>query len=289
RRREHQRHVFLPRLPQRLAVDELAFAGNLRRAGGVARGQHRAEHDRHRLHPAGRHQRPHLLPVPVRERRYEVEVPAWRHCTPPAERRPRCRTRGHDAPLHRKLHRPAPLRLQSPDPACTPDAQDWPPATRKETYVTTAREVVEFWTQAGIESWFNGGEAFDRQCRERFLDAHMAAARGEYAGWLENAEGALALMILLDQIPRNIFRGSGHAFATDGLALHYANLAVEAGHDRQVEPELRAFFYLPWEHSEDLADQRRAVELFTPLGNQVYTDYAIAHREVIERFGRFPH
>ncbi len=155
--------------------------------------------------------------------------------------------------------------------------------------MTTAREVVEFWTQAGIESWFNGGEAFDRQCRERFLDAHMAAARGEYAGWLENAEGALALMILLDQIPRNIFRGSGHAFATDGLALHYANLAVEAGHDRQVEPELRAFFYLPWEHSEDLADQRRAVELFTPLGNQVYTDYAIAHREVIERFGRFPH
>ena len=117
----------------------------------------------------------------------------------------------------------------------------------------------------------------------------LAAGRGEYAGWLDSAEGALALMILLDQIPRNIFRGSGHAFATDGLALHYAAQAVAAGHDGQVEPHLAAFFYLPWEHSEDMADQQRAVELFTALGNTTYLDYAIAHRDVIGRFGRFPH
>ena len=155
--------------------------------------------------------------------------------------------------------------------------------------MATAREVVEFWRQAGMESWFNGGEAFDRQCEARFLDAHLAAGRGEYESWLGSAEGTLALMVLLDQIPRNVFRGSGHAFATDGLALHYAAQALAAGHDRQVEPELRAFFYLPWEHSEDMADQQRAVELFTALGNKVYADYAIAHREVIARFGRFPH
>lgn len=155
--------------------------------------------------------------------------------------------------------------------------------------MTTAREVVEFWREAGMQAWFNGGEPFDRLCEARFLGAHHAAARGQYAYWLDSAEGALALMILLDQIPRNVFRGSGHAFATDGLALRYAALAVAAGHDRQVGPELRAFFYLPWEHSEDLADQQRAVELFTALGDKVYLDYAIAHREVIERFGRFPH
>ena len=156
-------------------------------------------------------------------------------------------------------------------------------------HVTTAREVVDFWEQAGMEAWFNGGEAFDRQCAERLGEAHMAAARGRYAGWLDDAEGALALVILLDQIPRNIFRGTGHAFATDGLALSYAAQAVAAGHDRPFAQALRGFFYLPWEHSEDLADQDRAVELFTALGHKVYTEYAIAHRDVIRRFGRFPH
>src|SRR5690606_13191548 len=90
-------------------------------------------------------------------------------------------------------------------------------------------------------------------------------------------------------IPRNVFRNSGHAFATDGLALHYARRAVEAGLDAQVEPELRAFIYLPFEHSEDIGDQRRSVELFAGIGNEMYDRYAVAHLEVIERFGRFPH
>ena len=155
--------------------------------------------------------------------------------------------------------------------------------------MATAREVVEFWRDAGMAAWFNGGEAFDRECESRFLDAHHAAARGECEHWLETAEGALALMVLLDQIPRNVFRGSGHAFASDGLALHYARRALAAGHDAAVDPDLRAFFYLPFEHSEDPADQQRSVDLFRPLGNQVYTDYAIAHQDVIARFGRFPH
>jgi uncharacterized protein (DUF924 family) len=155
--------------------------------------------------------------------------------------------------------------------------------------VKTAAEVVGFWRGAGPQAWFNGGEAFDRECGAQCLDAHHAAARREREDWLASAEGALALLILLDQIPRNVFRGSGHAFATDGLARHYADRALVAGHDAVFEPALRAFFYLPYEHSEDIADQRRSVELFEPLGNPIYTKYAIAHLVVIERFGRFPH
>ena len=150
-------------------------------------------------------------------------------------------------------------------------------------------EVVGFWRDAGMDKWFRGGEAFDAECRARFLDAHFAAARRECEGWMDTAEGALALLVLLDQIPRNVFRGSGHAFASDGLALHYATRAIAAGFDAASEAGLRMFFYLPFEHSEDMADQQRAVELFTALGNANLLGYANAHRDVIARFGRFPH
>ena len=155
--------------------------------------------------------------------------------------------------------------------------------------MTTAGEVVSFWREAGMRKWFNGGVEFDRECESRCLGAHMAVARREYESWLDDAQGALALLILLDQIPRNVFRGSGHAYATDGLALHYAARAVEAGLDVQVEAGLRTFVYLPFEHSEDIADQHRAVELFRAMGDETYLDYAVRHLEVIERFGRFPH
>ena len=149
--------------------------------------------------------------------------------------------------------------------------------------------VVDFWRDSGYEKWFQGGDAFDAQCRERFDELHHAAARRELEGWLDSADGALALLILLDQIPRNIFRGSGHAFATDPLARHYADRAIAAGLDKAFEPSLRGFFYLPYEHSEAMADQERSVALFTALGDAAYTKFAIAHREVIARFGRFPH
>ena len=153
----------------------------------------------------------------------------------------------------------------------------------------TAADVVAFWREAGPGKWFGGGASFDAECRRRFEADHHAAARGERAAWNDTPQGALALLILLDQIPRNIFRGSGHAFATDPLALHYAGRAVEAGLDLQVEPTLRAFVYMPFEHSEALADQHRAVELFTKLGNAESLKYAHAHLDVIEKFGRFPH
>lgn len=155
--------------------------------------------------------------------------------------------------------------------------------------MATAQTVVAFWEQAGQDKWFKGGEAFDRECESRFLAAHLAAGRREYEHWLQTAEGALALLILLDQIPRNVFRNSGHAFATDPLALHYARRVVDAGLDAQVAPALRAFVYLPFEHSEAMADQERSVALFRGLGIEMYDRYAVAHLEVIARFGRFPH
>ncbi|HTL15578.1 MAG TPA: DUF924 family protein [Thermomonas sp.] len=155
--------------------------------------------------------------------------------------------------------------------------------------MTDAAEVVGFWRDAGMGKWFNGGAAFDAECRARFLDAHHAAARRELDHWRDDAEGALALLVLLDQVPRNVFRGSGHAFATDGLALHHAAAVVEAGLDARIEPGLRLFAYLPFEHSEDLADQDRAVALIGALGDAELTRYALAHRDAIARFGRFPH
>ena len=152
-----------------------------------------------------------------------------------------------------------------------------------------ATELVDFWRDAGMGKWFRGGEAFDAECRMRWLDAHFAAARREYDAWMDDAEGALALVLLLDQIPRNVFRNSGHAFATDPLALHVASRAIDDGHDAKIDAGLRFFFYLPFEHSEAIADQDRAVELFTALGNADLLGYANAHRDVIVRFGRFPH
>jgi uncharacterized protein (DUF924 family) len=155
--------------------------------------------------------------------------------------------------------------------------------------MTTPADVVGFWRDAGMDKWFRGGDAFDAECRARFLDAHHAAARRECAHWMGDAEGALALALLLDQIPRNVFRGSGHAFATDGLARQCAARAIDAGFDVQVEPSPRLFLYMPFEHSEAMHDQDRAVALFTALGDADLLGYANAHRDVIARFGRFPH
>ena len=155
--------------------------------------------------------------------------------------------------------------------------------------MTTPADIIAFWREAGMAKWFAGGDTFDTDCRARFLEAHHAAARRECEDWMQSAEGALALLILLDQIPRNIFRGSGHAFATDSLARHYAARAIDAGFDLQAPAELRVFFYMPFEHSEDIADQRRSLALIGALESGEYTKYAQAHLDVIERFGRFPH
>lgn len=156
------------------------------------------------------------------------------------------------------------------------------------TITKTAIDCVAFWVEAGWEKWFTKNADFDDEFRQRFLDLHFAAARREHDGWMETPEGALALMILLDQFPRNAFRGTGHMFATDPLARMYARIALEKRHDAHFDGMLPAFFYLPFEHSEDIEDQKLSVRLFNQLGGD-WTKYSDEHYEIIERFGRFPH
>lgn len=151
----------------------------------------------------------------------------------------------------------------------------------------TPDEVLAFW-RVSSDRWFEKEAAFDADFRNRFLDLHMAIAARRHDDWMETPEGALALLILTDQFPRNAFRGTAHMFAIDSLARHYAQLALEAGHMARVEPDLRLFFYLPFAHSEDLADQELSVRLNAGLG-QPWLEHAEGHRDIIRRFGRFPH
>jgi len=151
-------------------------------------------------------------------------------------------------------------------------------------------EVLAFWfEELAPEAWFRKSDGIDDLIRDRFLKIYEAvAAMPASAAWT-SARRALATIIVLDQFPRNMFRGTPRAFATDHTARDVALGAVERGFDRSFDIHGRAFMYLPFEHSEDLADQERSVALFTPLGDETYTHYAIAHRDIIARFGRFPH
>jgi uncharacterized protein (DUF924 family) len=150
------------------------------------------------------------------------------------------------------------------------------------------KDVLAFWRDAGASQWFRKDEAFDRAFRDRFLAAHEAALRGELDGWAEHPDGALALVILLDQFPRNAFRGTARAFDSDPKALAVARSAVQSAFDAQVDVPLRLFFYLPFAHSEQLADQDRSVELTRAIGDEPSRS-AVVHRDIIEKFGRFPH
>jgi uncharacterized protein (DUF924 family) len=150
-------------------------------------------------------------------------------------------------------------------------------------------EIVAFWRECGHAKWFGKSDAFDAELRERFEGLHFAASRGELSHWAETAEGSLALLILLDQVPRNIFRGSAHSYATDPLARSIADAAIARGQDVEMDPELRPFFYLPFEHSEAMADQDRNMVLCTALGDAETLKWAKIHHDIIRRFGRFPH
>ena len=148
--------------------------------------------------------------------------------------------------------------------------------------------VTAFWRAAGPRRWFLKDHGFDQIFRHAFLERHLAAAKGELNGWLTSSEGALALMLLLDQFPRNAFRGTAHMYATDPLARQLAARAVDAGLDQAIEPELRVFFLLPFSHAESLAEQQRAIELARRISAE-QEGYARHHHDIIERFGRFPH
>jgi uncharacterized protein (DUF924 family) len=162
-------------------------------------------------------------------------------------------------------------------------------------------EVLDFWFGAPDSPergrprscWFAKSEAFDGQIRSNFAGLYRRAAGGDLAGWERTPLAALALAVLLDQFPRNMFRGTAQAFAADGRALGTARLIVERGFDTVLRPVERWFVYLPFEHAEDIAVQRRSIALFRALESDPDSagtvDYARRHYDIIARFGRFPH
>ena len=155
--------------------------------------------------------------------------------------------------------------------------------------MTAPAEVLAFWRAAGPKNWFAKDDAFDADIRARFLATYEAAAAGQLADWEETPDGALALTIVLDQFPRNMFRRDARAFAADATARGIADRAIARGFDMQVPADNRAFFYLPFEHSEEPADQERCIALFRAMGNADLLRWAELHADIIRRFGRFPH
>lgn len=153
-------------------------------------------------------------------------------------------------------------------------------------------DILTFWfEETSPELWFQSGPAFDTAIKERFAHVYEAGICGEYDHWMDDAQGCLALCILLDQFPRNMFRGTPKAFAADGKALEIARYALTQNFDQSLPPVKRRFLYLPFEHSEHLDDQKKSVALFGTMKDEdsLGYDYALRHLEVIEKFGRFPH
>ncbi len=157
-----------------------------------------------------------------------------------------------------------------------------------DTPEQTPEDVVSFWREVGAGRWFKKDPVLDEEVRRRFLRLSEAAAAGRLDGWQQSPEGALALLILLDQFPRNLFRDSARAFETDPKARAVASRAILNGFDAGFD-EMRTFFYLPFMHSENLADQERAVTFYRTQGNADGLKWAELHADIIRRFGRFPH
>ena len=151
-------------------------------------------------------------------------------------------------------------------------------------------EVLDFWfKELTREDWFTSKPETDHKIRTRFLDLYQQVKTQLRVASIDDPRTALAAIILFDQFPRNIFRGTAAAFGTDDLALGIARRAVEKGFDTAAEPQAKAFYYMPFMHSEVSADQERCVDLFRALGEENGLKYAIEHRDIISRYGRFPH
>ncbi len=151
------------------------------------------------------------------------------------------------------------------------------------------RDVLTYWFGLDPKEWFRSGPAIDDEIRERFLETWSEQRRLPVSSFLDDPLTALAAVILFDQFPRNMFRDHAEQFATDHLGLAIAKGAIERGLDDRVDPKERSFFYMPFQHSENLADQNRSVQLFTQLGDDYQLGFAKKHHDIIERFGRFPH
>jgi uncharacterized protein (DUF924 family) len=150
-------------------------------------------------------------------------------------------------------------------------------------------DILAFWRAAGHDLWYARDDAFDMDVRDRYLELWREAAAGELSSWEASDDGALALVIVLDQFPRNMFRGDALTYSSDTLARDVARRAIDRGADWRVDPDLLEFLYMPFMHSEQLPDQLRCIELFREIGNTEQLKYAEHHTNIIRRFGRFPH
>ena len=155
---------------------------------------------------------------------------------------------------------------------------------------TTPKDIIDFWFSEEVKPlWFKKSAEFDREIRQRFLDTYQSAKTGALDDWRDVPQNTLALIILLDQFPRNMFRGTSQAFATDDRAVESTEYAIAHNYQRDLSAEQQVFLYMPLMHSENIADQDRCVELFTKLGRSDNLKFALKHQEIIERFERFPH
>ena len=150
-------------------------------------------------------------------------------------------------------------------------------------------DIINFWLQAGPQIWFKKDDAFDQSVKEKFQTLPDQIIEGQYDHWQTNPNGMLASVIALDQFPRNIHRDTARAFAYDEAARKYAKTAIDQQWDQQVRGELKAFFYLPFMHSEDINDQQYCLDIYNKAGDEDGADYARRHMELIEKYGRFPH
>lgn len=158
-----------------------------------------------------------------------------------------------------------------------------------EESAATPADVVGVWREAGPDKWYAKDDAFDAELRRRFMTTWQAARDGRLDSWEASDEGTLALLLILDQFSRNMFRNDVRAFAADPRARAIADRAIARGVDQRTPLELREFIYLPFEHSEQIADQQRSVALFRAMGNAESLKWADMHLDIIRRFGRFPH
>jgi uncharacterized protein (DUF924 family) len=153
-----------------------------------------------------------------------------------------------------------------------------------------SQSIIDFWFSERVRPlWFNSTPEFDEELRKQYADLYQDAKADKLKGWEDSAEGCLALVIILDQFPLNMFRGQPESFATEAKAVHVARQAVTQGLDMQLESQYRVFLYMPFMHSENMADQDLAVELFDKSGLSNNLRFAHHHRDIVRRFGRFPH
>jgi uncharacterized protein (DUF924 family) len=153
----------------------------------------------------------------------------------------------------------------------------------------TPDDILAFWREAGHEPWYTKNATFDADVRRQFFGLWQRAAAGELSSWETSDDGALALVIILDQFPRNMFRDDAMTYSTDPQALETASRAIARGAEARIDPILLEFLYMPFMHSEQLSDQLRCVELFRKVGDVDNIGYAQDHADIIRQFGRFPH